>query len=101
MKGIFDTSVSKIIADNAGYYFITAETDSKVLYVSKDNDIKQIEAYNKATYVYKYDKNNIFIPSMYYRAFGYHNKETKKYRTKIDLLEGARMAVCDNENIYY
>lgn len=101
MKKIFDKGILHIIPDPLGHFLITSEVDSRVFLLSKDNDIKQIESDSKASYVYRYDKASIFIPSMYYRAVGYEGEQTKKYKTKVDLLEGNHMASCDEKIIYY
>lgn len=101
MEKIFDKGVLHIILDNLGYFLVTSNVDSQAFAVSADKEIKQIETYNKASYVYRYDIDSIFVPSMYYRAVGYKKKVMTKYKTKIDLLEGNRMVACNKENIYY
>ena len=101
MEKIFDKGVLHIILDQLGYFLITSDIDSKVYVLSEDKETKQIETYTKASYVYRYDINSIFVPSMYYRAVGYKKDIIKKYKTKIDLLEGNRMAAFNRENVYY
>lgn len=101
MKKIFDKGVLHIISDCSGCFLITSDIDSKVYFLSDDKEITQIETYSKASYVYRYDADGIFIPSMYYRAVGYDKDLIRKYRIRTDLLERHGMAACDNKNIYY
>lgn len=78
MEKIFDKGVLHIILDQLGYFLITSDIDSKVYVLSEDKETKQIETYTKASYVYRYDINSIFVPSMYYRAVGYKKDIIKK-----------------------
>lgn len=101
MRKIFDKGIMHIIPKDNGYYMVTSDVDSKVYYVSEDNSIVLFESYSKVSYVYPYGKDGVFIPSLYYRAYGYKNSEMKKYRTKADIIEGIKNAVCNDNSAYY
>ena len=101
MKKIFDKRITHIIPVDNGYYVVTLGEDSKVYFVSDDYKISLIESCSKPSYVYPFDKGNIFIPSLYYRACRHSESEIKKYKTKADIIEGIKNAICYENAAYY
>ena len=101
MKEILKKPTMHIIEDAQGHYFVTADVHSDVYYLSKDKDVKQIDCYDKATYVYLDNNNDVFIPSLYYRACGYKGENLQKYRIKTDLLERTESLSFYNGCAYY
>lgn len=90
-----------IISNENGLYMVTSNVDSQLYFVSRQGEIHLINSYNKVTYVYTYKNNSIFIPCLYYGAYGYKNDEVIKYKTKANLLEGNHNAVCTGDSVYY
>lgn len=103
MKRLLKKGIERIVRTKTyGLCLVTWAIDSEVYAVTADEQLKKIESFSKALYVYEYeDRNFVFIPSLYYRAYGYTHGNVQKYRTKCDLIEGMEQVMFDNGFVYY